>query len=265
MLMTAMSIARGQETNKSPTISPDRPGQSTPPDILLPGYLQVEAGLQLTGDKAGAEGAGMTRTLSLPGLLVRIGMLTSMELRFSTEFRSVKTTIPGSTIGPITISESDTTSSGLAGLWVGTKIGITQENGAVPETAFLLTLGLPEIGSKSFRPVAVAPDFMFLMRNALSNSVSLYYDIGASWDGVTPAGTGLYTLSLGAAFSERLSGFAEVYGSLKTGVQPLHAADAGVAFLTAGNLQLDLSGGVGISENAPDYFISAGISLRLPR
>ena len=41
--------------------------------------------------------------------------------------------------------------------------------------------------------------------------------------------------------------------------------DAGIGYLPAGNIQLDLSGGVGITDNAPDYFVAAGICVRLPR
>ena len=45
----------------------------------------------------------------------------------------------------------------------------------------------------------------------------------------------------------------------------LHAADAGASLLLADNLQIDLFGGVGLTPNAPDYFVNAGLSLRLPR
>ena len=103
------------------------------------------------------------------------------------------------------------------------------------------------------------------MRNGLSSSLNLYYNIGAYWDGATPSGTGLYSLLLGASLSNSLSAFGELYGNLKTGALPLHAADAGLALVVAPNLQLDLYGGVGITTNAPDYFINAGISLRLPK
>jgi hypothetical protein len=256
MLLTLPAFGFSQEV---PTMSTDRPGQSTPPGILTPGSVQLEAGLQLTGDKTGEGNAEIaTKTLSIPAGLVRIGMLKTMELRLSTEFRSVTTTVGGS-------AGSDTTVSGLAGISLGTKVGITQEDGAIPETALLLMLGLPEIGNENFRPASVAPSFLLAMRNGLSSSLNLYYNIGAYWDGATPSGTGQYGLSLGASLSNSLSAFGELYGNLKTGAAPLHAADAGVALVVAPNFQLDLSGGAGITSNAPDYFISAGISLRLPR
>ena len=130
-------------TGRAP-ISTDRPGQSTPPGILTPGYVHLEAGFQLAGDKTGEGNTEITtQALSEPAGLIRIGLLKTMELRISTEFRSVKTTFGGSAGG-------DTTISGLVGISLGTKVGISQEDGAIPETALLLTLGLPEIGSEAF-------------------------------------------------------------------------------------------------------------------
>lgn len=266
LLTIAVGVASSQETAPPPTISTDRPGQSTPPGILSPGYIQIEAGFQFAGDKVGGDGSETTiRTLSLPGALVRIGLLESTELRVSTEYRSVTTTIPATTVGPITIPESDTTVSGLTGISIGTKVGVAQEKGAIPETALLLTLGIPEIGSESFRTVAVTPNVLLAMRNALSGSLNLYYNVGAYWDGITPTGTGFYSALLGLAVAENMSVFSEIYGSLKTGVSPLHAVDAGLAYVVASNIQLDLYGGAGITENATDYFANAGISFRLPR
>jgi hypothetical protein len=254
MLLIAAIPARAQQPTTIP-ISADRPGQATPPSIMLPGCAQLEAGVQLASDKVGEGSRSVTtQTLSAPGALLRIGMLKSMELRLSTEYRSVQPD-QGPTIA----------TSGVVGASIGTKLGVAQEEGAIPETAFLLTLGLPKIGSENFRPASVAPSFTFLMRNTLSNSASLYYNLGAFWDGTNPSGTGFYALSLGASLAGDLSGFAEVYGTMATGVRPAHAVDAGLSYIVVPNLQLDAFGGVGISPNAADYFVNAGLSVRLPR
>jgi hypothetical protein len=79
--------------------------------------------------------------------------------------------------------------------------------------AVSLTLGVPEVGSESFRPVAVAPAFILAMRNALSGSVNIYYNLGASWDGANPTGTGFYAALLGGTLADNLSGFVELYGT----------------------------------------------------
>ena len=44
-----------------------------------------------------------------------------------------------------------------------------------------------------------------------------------------------------------------------------HRFDAGLTYLINHNSQLDISGGFGITPNAPKYFLSAGYSIDLKR
>jgi hypothetical protein len=255
LLMASLLLASPLHAQEPPpSIATDRPGQATPPTIAPPGYVQLELGFQLVSDAADGGGA-TTRTLSTPQALIRVGLLPTMELRLQGELRAVTSTIDGGAGG---------SHDGLAGLAIGTKVGITGEQGAIPEMALGVTLGLPA-GDSLYRPTSVAPSLYLAARNGLSSTLSLYYNIGAGWDGSNGAGSGIYALSLGESFSEEVSGFAEIYGTLATGAEPLHAVDAGVAWLAGSNLQLDLSAGAGLTPNAPDYFVSAGVSLRLPR
>jgi hypothetical protein len=254
LLMASLLLAsplHAQET--IPSLSTDRPGQATPPTIAPPGYVQVELGFQLMND-APDGGDATTRTLSTPQALIRVGLLPTMELRLQGELRTVTSSIDGGA------SESH---GGMAGLAIGTKVGITEEQGAIPEMALGVTLGLPA-GDSLYRPASVAPSLYLAARSGLSSTLNLYYNIGAGWDGSNGAGSGIYALSLGESFSEEVSGFAEIYGTLATNAEPLHAVDAGVAWLAGSNIQLDLSAGAGLTPSAPDYFVNAGISLRLP-
>jgi hypothetical protein len=257
VLIAGATCAEGQTPDALPPISTDRPGQATPPSILVPGAVQIEAGVQLSSDATSSGQVETTvRTLSAPTALVRIGLLPSMELRLSTEFRSV-----GTRAAPGTF---DTTISGVSGVGIGTKIGVTAEEGAIPETAFLLSIALP-FGSEAFRVSNVAPTFLFAMRSGLSSTTNIYYNLGATWDGTNGAGYGLYNVLLSTAPTAEIGVFAEVYGTLATGLRPVHAADLGIAYLLGNNLQLDLYGGVGITDNASDYFVAGGVSMRLPR
>src|SRR5262245_62394368 len=94
--MGAMQQAHAQET---PTIAADRPGQATPPGILITRSVEVELGFQYMGDKD--DYLIKTQTLSAPGALVRYGLLDWAELRLATEYRSVKITVPPG-LGPST-------------------------------------------------------------------------------------------------------------------------------------------------------------------
>jgi outer membrane putative beta-barrel porin/alpha-amylase len=59
-----------------------------------------------------------------------------------------------------------------------------------------------------------------------------------------------------------LSCFVELYGYLPEFGSPDHRFDAGFTFLITNMFQLDLSGGLGLSEISPDYFISTGFSVK---
>jgi hypothetical protein len=41
--------------------------------------------------------------------------------------------------------------------------------------------------------------------------------------------------------------------------------DAGIAYLVSQNFQLDISGGIGITDISPDFFLEIGFSWRLPQ
>jgi len=47
-------------------------------------------------------------------------------------------------------------------------------------------------------------------------------------------------------------------------MQSRHAVDAGIAYAAAMNMQLDLFGGIGITGNAFNYIVGAGICYRIP-
>jgi len=41
-----------------------------------------------------------------------------------------------------------------------------------------------------------------------------------------------------------------------------HNLDGGITYLVTNNFMLDLSSGVGLTDNAPDYYIAFGFSIR---
>lgn len=255
ILLVDVVSAYGQDESVLQRLSTDRPGQTTPPSVLQSGSVQIEAGVQLARDKAGdGSAATATRTLSAPDALIRISLLSSMELRVGAEFRSAK----------MTIGDSDRTASGVTSLSVGTKLGITVEKGAIPEAAFVARFALPA-GSGDFHPAGVVPTFLLTTRTSLAKSANLYCTIGGSWGSANGTGTGIYTTHPGATLFGNLSGFVELYGSFPPGLSPMHSADAGLALAIAPNLQRDPFGGAGITSTVADCFANVGISLRLPR
>ncbi len=69
---------------------------------------------------------------------------------------------------------------------------------------------------------------------------------------------------LGIGLTEKLGMYVESYGLINSNTFPENMLDAGFTYSIRNNLQVDVSGGIGISEDAIDNFISAGLSWRLP-
>ena len=44
-----------------------------------------------------------------------------------------------------------------------------------------------------------------------------------------------------------------------------HGFDGGISYLIRPTVQLDVFGGPGLTDAAPDWFVTAGISFRLPQ
>ncbi len=141
---------------------------------------------------------------------------------------------------------------------------LAEEKGVKPDMAFIFSLSLPVFDNR-YKTSYIGSEFRLAMAHTLGDRFSLSCNLGGAWDGDEPNVIGLYTLALGASIVNRLGVFAEVYGFLPQKSEPDHRFDAGFTFLIAKNIQADVSGGFGISKSAPDYFIGAGISFRLPK
>jgi len=70
---------------------------------------------------------------------------------------------------------------------------------------------------------------------------------------------------LGISHGEKLGSYWEIYGWKMAWQEKKDVrADAGLTYLVKPNLQLDFSGGIGISDISPDFFINLGFSWRIP-
>jgi hypothetical protein len=101
------------------------------------------------------------------------------------------------------------------------------------------------------------------MQHGLSDRVSLGYNLGAEWDGETADPIFIYTLTTGFSLTEKIGAYTELYGFAPQHARADHRADLGFTFLLKQNMMFDISGGFGLSPNAPDYYFSVGYSIRL--
>ncbi len=236
----SLPAARSQ---KLPAIQTDRPDQTETPAVVPKGLVQVELGFALErADPSSASAA-------LPTFLLRYGVNGRFELRLESEFISGKT--------------GERRFSGLAPCEIGAKVRLAEENGVVPLTSLIGHLSIPAAGSTEFRTSYYAPSFRFAMQHTLSDALSLGYNAGAEWDGESAEPTFLYTLSTGISLTETLGCYVELYGLAPQKRNAEHNFDGGLTWLMRPNVLLDVSGGAGLTADAPEFFVAVGVSFRL--
>lgn len=227
-----------------PEIQTDRPDQTESPFIVPKRHFQIENGFNF-------EKIGSCETIYLyPSILWKYGVSDHFELRLITELT--------------TYEVNELTTTGINPIEIGFKTSICQENGLLPTISFIGHLAIPFLASKDFQPTYFAPSFRFAMQHTLSERVSLGYNLGAEWDGETGNPAFIYSLATGFSLVGNIGMYIEVYGFAPQEGRADHRADGGFTFLVKPNLLLDVSGGIGLTDNAPDYYGSLGVSVRLP-
>ena len=175
-------------------------------------------------------------------------MNKNFELRLITEF--------------VTEKINDEKSSGFTPILIGFKVKLCEEKGMIPKTSFIGHIGLPNAASSKYKTDFVAPEFRFTMQHSLSDNLSLGYNLGCEWDGMTPETTFVYTLTSGYTINNKLGCYAEFFGFAPQNDKAYHDFDGGFTYLINNNFMVDLSSGIGITDNAPDHYIAFGFSFR---
>lgn len=253
--LLALALAGPSIHAEEPLVT-DRPDQTESSVTVPRGSLQLELGTTYT------EESGDSRTLSYPELLLRWGVHERLELRFG---------IPGFTTefeGPDSTRFEDTE--------VGLKVYMFAEDGWRPEMAFLGSLSLPT-GADDVSADRVNPSFRFAFSHGLSDRVGLAYNLGMTWDtDIASTPTGLsrdtiaffqYTVAVGVDLTDRWGAYGELFGDIpaESGAKAAHSLDGGVTYLIQDNLQWDAFVGVGLNDEADDWFIGTGLSFRVPK
>lgn len=225
-----------------PSIATDRPDQTECPFIVPKGYFQAENGFFYEKTSVNSQ------SMAYPSVLWKYGLSDNFEIRLITELVSEK--------------ELSQTKIGLSPITVGFKVNVTEEKGLIPKTSFIGHLTVPKLASKEFSVNYYAPSFRFTMQHTLSNRFALAYNLGAEWDGETPEPTFIYTLTTGFNITKKLGSYLELYGFSPQNQQTDHRLDGGLTYLINNNVMIDISGGLGLTSNAPKYFVSLGFSYR---
>ncbi len=250
-LVIVSLLAKAQDD--VPELITDRPDQTESSSVVPQKSLQIETGFVVENY---ATDFIKQKSFSYNTTLLRYGLLKNFELRLGLEYLGEKVSIKN--------TDTTNTTSGIGPLYTGFKIKIAEEDGWKPEIAFLGGLVLPFTADKYFKPDYTAANIRFSFAHTLSDRFSIGYNLGAEWDGDTAVPGYFYSLALGIGLTDKLGMFVEAYGLLKEEGNSENLFDTGFTYLVLPNFQLDVSGGIGLNENALDNFLSFGFTYRLP-
>ena len=263
--MLLLGPARLAKAQEEPIVT-DRPDQTESASTAPFGTVQLEVGWTLSTDRTFDF---LTREHVVLGALARIGLGTRLEARIG--FAGWTTQMNEPPTGP-TFDRS-----GLGDLDVGVKLKLADASARRPAVAVLGTLALPT-GAEPFQRRRADPRVRLAFAHELSDRVGLGYNVGTEWNtecdptiadacGERAFTDGFYTVAFGFSLTDALGAFIESFGTvpLNEGRVTRHAVDGGFTFLLRENLQFDVHGGVGANDEAGDWFVGAGVAVRLPK
>lgn len=231
------------------TIRTARPGQAVGPFTTGKYVFQVQSGLTHGGFDNGPANSGNYQELTNS---IRYGLLESFEIRTAFRLRSDR----------LEIANSEQAKFGGLSFWnVGVRYNIVNGEGYSPSFGFQTDIKLNWI-DKSYKSSEIAPRFLLIHGQKLSETFRLTTNWGISWNGNNNDPLGQYVINISFPIGDKLGGFIENYGQLDNGTL-IAKWDTGIGYLVHNDFQVDISGGYSKNENMSDWFIDAGISWRI--
>jgi hypothetical protein len=226
-------------------IDTDRPDQTESVNTVPRNYFQAEFGFNKENL------SGRNYDLIYPTTLLKYG-LNKFEFRFEAVLRSsYEHLIP-----------NPKWTSGVDPVVIGCKIALWEQKNILPKTSLIAGTGIPILSSRSFKADHLAPLFRFTMQNSLTDNIALGYNLGAEWDGYSSIPVWIYTFAPGFDLGEKFYFYIEAFGFIQKKEKPQHNIDAGLAYYISNDVKVDVSGGFGISEEAPKSYVAVGFSFR---
>jgi Putative MetA-pathway of phenol degradation len=245
------------EPDEKDEIVTDRPDFTESSSTVGRGRVQLESGYTYFHD----HGAGTRIHLhSFPEGLLRFGVGAEwFEGRIGWNYFNQRTKAEGFIDSPW----------GAADLYLGVKLGLTEQKAYLPETALIVQMFVPT-GAEEFTGNRVLPGFNYLFGWDVSEFLSLggSFQMNRTADDVGhPYLQVAQSLTVGYHLTQKWGAYTEWFafypdGAVAPGVGPEHYFDGGFTYKVTKNLQLDWRAGIGLNEHAVDYFAGAGLSMR---
>jgi hypothetical protein len=263
---SATPASSGSATSEAPTaaasapndtstigdIAPDRPGLGDGSGIVGRGVWQIETGWSF--ESAHQERA-VLHELALPLALFRIGVTDRFELRVGADgLLSDTSSSPGSR-----------RLSGRSDVEVGAKLKLIESARTGFELSVLPIVSLP-IGSNDFTSGGYDPTVEIAWTQSLPRGFSLSGNV--TGDSISEDDhrftQHILTVSVDRDIAAGWNAFAEAFRAsrfIRDGAA-VWIVDTGATHRLGRQAQFDISVGRGVTAAAPDWFISAGVSLR---
>jgi hypothetical protein len=247
----ATVLARSVE-RQLPELETDRPDITEGSAVVGAGLWQLETGTLFQSDR---HDPTVAHDVSLPNALLRLGLGDRAELRVGAEgFLAESLSTPGTH-----------RASGLSDVELGVKFRVlTQEHHGV-DLSLLPIISVP-VGSDAFSTGGFDPTVKLTLSRGLPHGFDLGGNVIVSsiTDDHSRLTQTALSASLGHGVGAGWSGFWEFYGASADSHDGGRAwlADTGVMHPIGHNLQVDVSVGRGLTEDAPDWFIGMGFAVR---
>lgn len=226
----------------------DRPNTTDAVALISPGTFQIESGFLSQWDK---EDGVSYNFISSPNLNVKYGLLSWLEMRLLTNYLILNTED----------DVTDSSISGLSPLTLSPKFRMMRQSLWIPAVSVTTNFTFPGTGKEAFQTDKLNYGFRLLLEHVFNDKYSWSHGFGADWDDRREK-TWAYSSAFAIAISEKTGAFAEIYGYFATDITSNHNFDAGLTYLVSNDLQLDTSFGLPLNENAPNFFISVGLSWK---
>lgn len=226
-------------------IQSDRPGETLTPFLTQKGYFQLEAGFEKEQQNK------TDYSITHPEFQLKYGLSNRFELRAELFWESERK-----------VSKNEF-KYGLRPFELGLKAKLLEGKGLIPRTTFYTQVGIPKFASEDHQTPNAIPRVKLLFENQFLEKFHLNYNVGAEWDSENPKPRWMYSIDQEIELSDKWEIFVETFAYFQYGEAVQHHIDGGISFFPNKDVKLDLYAGKGLSAEAPEYFISAGLSFRL--
>lgn len=222
----------------------DRPDQTESAVVVPLGSLQIESGLLL--EYSDFEGV-YARSILAPTTLFRLGIFKCLELRFVSQFESIKE------------KSSGLSSKGISDLEIGVKVSLLDKKDVNTQIGLVSHMLVPS-GSKDLTNDKVGLINKLAISHELNDRVGLGYNVGYNYLG-RGSGDFTYSLAMGYSFSSEIGLYVEGFGEIADMDKNFINMDAGITYLLKENFQLDFSFGTGINHTM--NYLAIGFSWNI--